>query len=458
MSIVELHITKVVGGGRGLAHHQDEIWMVSGALPGERVRAEGLTSRKGIIEGKTIEILSAPHPARESAPCPHSPLCGGCDWPHILPDAGTALKTKVASEAARGWPELSRLLAQAPVKASPLAYRLRAQLHWDPDQGILGFYRHRSNTVEAIEECRILSPRLVRSLPSLTRAFARSCPHPVDIEWLENLDGSQAVAALKRVERGPDVPVSAVPAADTLDDGPNGFHILKSSGDLERVWGRDHVRMALPLSLEVPIGTFFQGNRHLVPWLFQRVADLVGPVPVPTWDLHAGVGFLAAAATHAAERPLVLAEISKSSGRAARRNLPKATIRFGVPAEEILRRSGRIPKESLVIVDPPRAGLSSDLRRRLAAWHPDRILMLACDPATWARDTAELLSKGYRLTHLELIDLFPSTHHVEVLSVLEAEGSVSSTGEARIQGSGIRDQGAGNTEQGTGTGTSVALP
>ncbi len=419
MAIVDLDITKVVGGGRGLAHHQGEVWMVSGALPGERVRAESLTTRKGIVEGKTLEILQAPHPARESAPCPHALQCGGCDWPHILPEAGAALKAEIASEAARGLPELNRLLREAPVTASPLAYRLRAQLHWDPDQGVLGFYRHRSNTVEAIPECRILSPRLVRSLPSLTNALARSCPHPVDLEWLENLDGSQAVAALRRVGRGPEVPVSAVPAADALDDGPNGFHVLEASGDLVRVWGRDHVRMALAVSLEVPIGAFFQGNRHLVPWLFQRVAELVGPDPVPTWDLHAGIGFLAAAASHASPRPLVLTEISKPSGRAARRNLPKATIRFGVSAEEVLRRSGRIPRESLVIVDPPRAGLSSDLRRRLAAWHPDRILMLACDPATWARDTAELLSKGYRLAHLELIDLFPSTHHVEVLSVLE---------------------------------------
>ncbi|MCK5377859.1 MAG: hypothetical protein KAJ78_00590, partial [Acidobacteria bacterium] len=262
MAIVELDITKIVGGGRGLAHHEGDTWMVSGALPREQVHAESLTTRKGIVEGNTLEILSAPHPARETAPCIHSPQCGGCDCPHILPEAGAALKAEIAAEAARGWPELSGLLREAPVRASPLAYRLRAQLHWDPDQGILGFYRHRSNIVETISQCRILSPRLVRSLPSLTDALSHSCPHPVNLEWLENLDGSQAVAALKRVERGPEVPVSAVPAADALDDGPNGFHVLEAYGDLVRVWGRDHVRMALPISLEVPIGAFFQGNRH----------------------------------------------------------------------------------------------------------------------------------------------------------------------------------------------------
>lgn len=418
MGNVKLDITKVIGGGRGLAHHEGEVWMVSGALPGEQILAEELSRRKGIVEGATLEVLSSPHPSRDATPCPHSPLCGGCDWPHILPEAGAALKATIAGEAARNAPELSQMLAQSPVMASPLAYRMRAQLHWDPEQNVLGFYRHRSNTVEVINQCRILSPRLVRALPSLTSALSVTCPRPVDLEWLENLDGSQAVAALKKVGRGPDLDVSTVPSADTLDEGPNGFHILETSGELVRVWGRDHVRMALPVPLEVPVGSFFQGNRHLVPWLFQRISELIGPDPIPTWDLHAGVGFLAAAATHAAPRPLVLAETSKPSGRAARRNLQKPTIKFGTTAEEVLRRSGRIPRESLAIVDPPRAGLSSDLRRRLAAWHPDRLLMLSCDPATWARDTAELIDKGYRLDHLELIDLFPSTHHVEVLSVL----------------------------------------
>ncbi len=420
MAHVELDITKIVGGGRGMAHHEGKVWMVSGALPGERVRVESLGTRHGIVEGKTLEVLSTPNAARESEPCPHALQCGGCDWPHIVPEEGSALKTEIAAEAARGLPELSRLLREAPIKASPMAYRLRARLHWDPDQKVLGFYRHRSNTVETIFQCRILSPRLGGCLPSLTEALSHSCPHPVDLEWLENLDGTQAVAAMKQVPRGPDVPPSSVPDANTLDDGPDGFHILETSGGLKRIWGRDHVRMALPIPLEVPIGAFFQGNRHLVPWLFQRITELVGPDPVPTFDLFAGVGFLAAAANHASERPLILAETFRPSGRAAQRNLPNAAVRFGRSAEETLRRSGRIPKNTLAIVDPPRAGLSRDLRRRLAAWHPDRLLMLACDPATWARDTADLMDKGYRLAHLELVDLFPSTHHVEVLSVLES--------------------------------------
>jgi tRNA/tmRNA/rRNA uracil-C5-methylase (TrmA/RlmC/RlmD family) len=94
-------------------------------------------------------------------------------------------------------------------------------------------------------------------------------------------------------------------------------------------------------------------------------------------------------------------------------------VASGSTAEQYLREAGALPGEALVITDPPRSGLSAELRGRLARWRPERIVMLACDPATWSRDTRDLIDRGYRLTHLELVDLFPSTHHVEILAVLE---------------------------------------
>ena len=416
----ELTIETLVGGGRGLARDADSVWMIDGALPGERVRAEVRRRRRGVIEAEAIELLATPHPARNTAPCPHASVCGGCDWPHVDAASGAGLKREVAAGAARGFPDLAERLRGAPVTPSPLAYRLRCRLHWDPEHGVLGFYRSRSHRVEAIPECRILSPRLITTLDELQRGLSDICPAPADVEWLEDLEGNRAVAALRRAAGGPVPSLEWIPPRAAFgSDAPDGFHLLGRPGALDRVWGTDHVRMRLPVSLEVPIGAFFQGNRHLAPRLFDRIAELIGAEPVPTWDFHAGVGFLAAAAMHAAPRPMVLAETFRPSARAARRNLPEATVRIGRSAEDVLRRSGHLPRKALAILDPPRCGLSADLGRRLAGWHPDRMLMLACDPATWARDTARFLENGYRLTHLELIDLFPSSHHVEVLSALE---------------------------------------
>jgi 23S rRNA (uracil1939-C5)-methyltransferase len=415
-----IRVDKLVGGGRALAHHDGEAWFVAGALPGEEVTAAPTGRRAGIVEAEVIEVLTRPHPARLTDPCPHAERCGGCDWPHVDPEPGAALKTAAAAEAARRFTGPAEMLASASIRTSPPAYRLRARLHWDPSSRTLGFYTRRSWRVTPIPECRILSPRLMRALQPLVSAL--ECPEPVDMEWIEDLDGSTAVAALRPSSGGPTrVDGDWVPDREAVAGAVDGFHVLTRSGQIHRVWGAASVITELPIALEVPIGAFFQGNRFLTPWLFDRVAELAGEEPAPVWDLHAGVGLLAAAAMHAAPRRLQLVEPHRPAARAARANLPDASVAVGRTAEAYLNRARDLPRQALALTDPPRAGMSPTLRHRLAGWHPDRLLMLACDPVTWARDTAFLMDRGYRATHLELIDLFPSTHHVEILAVLEAE-------------------------------------
>ena len=153
----ELEAEKLVGGGRALAHHGGDTWLVAGALPGERVRVVRSGRRAGVVEGRVIEVLAGRHPARTDDVCPHADRCGGCDWPFVAADRGAALKAEAAAEAARHQPALAARLREAEVKTSPLAYRLRSRLHWDPSTGGLGFYEPRSWRVTAIPSCRIVS-------------------------------------------------------------------------------------------------------------------------------------------------------------------------------------------------------------------------------------------------------------------------------------------------------------
>jgi 23S rRNA (uracil1939-C5)-methyltransferase len=418
---VELRVGKLVGGGRALAHHDGDTWLVAGALPGELARVRITGRRAGVVEAHAIEVLDDHHAARTVNPCPHADRCGGCDWPFVQPDAGASLKAAAAAEAFRGHPELAARLRRAAVKPSPLGYRLRARLHWDPASRTLGFYERRSWVTTSITSCRVISARLAEAMEALSGALQSRCPEPVDVEWLEDLDGGRAVAGLRPARQGPTAVESEwLPASEELQGLLDGCHLLSRTGRRLLGWGEDGVVMRLPICLFVPIGSFFQGNSHLARWLFERTAEMIGTRPTPTWDLHAGVGFLAAAAQHAAPRPLQLVEPFRPSARAARRNLPTARVAVGRTSETYLDGARGLPRDALVLVDPPRSGLTPKLRRRLSEWHPDRILMLACDPATWARDTAFLLERGYRLDQLELVDLFPSTHHVEVLALLVA--------------------------------------
>jgi 23S rRNA (uracil1939-C5)-methyltransferase len=414
-----LRAERLVGGGSAIAHLDGATWMVRGALPGETVSAGVVDRRAGIVEAEVEELVADPHPARWHEVCPHAADCGGCDWPHVEPAAGAALKSQVAAGAARPFPAIADQLARAPVHPSPLAYRLRARLHWDPVGQRLGFYARRSWRVIDIPECRILSPRLMAARQALAEALGATCPARVDLEWLEDLAGESALIGLRPARQGPPhLEPSWLPPAGALDAVVRGARLLSRSGRAHNGWGADSVTMALPVALEVPIGAFFQVNRFLVPWLFDRVRELSGEQPLPAWDLHAGVGLLAAAAQSAAERRLTVTETFGPAARAAASNLPQARVSARA-AESYLSRRRHLPGEALALVDPPRCGMSRALRRALVGWRPRRVLSLGCDPATWARDADELCRAGFRLAHLELVDLFPSTHHVEILALLE---------------------------------------
>jgi 23S rRNA (uracil1939-C5)-methyltransferase len=415
-------IEGLAGGGRGVAKPDGQVWLVSGALPGEIVEAEVSRSRAGIHEATALACLDSPHPAREGQPCPHAQRCGGCDWPHVRPEAGASLKRAVAAGAARTHPELAQRLASAPVTPSAASYRLRSRLHWDPANGRLGFYRRYSWDVTAIDGCRLISPRLTASLDRLAEILGPTAPEPVDLDWLEDLDGSEAVVALRPARGGPsELPQQWLPTPAAARDLVDGWHLLARSGAQLCGWGADGVTMALPVPLRVPIGSFFQVNRHLALDLFVTVARRVGPGSEPVWDLHGGVGLLAAAASSTGKRPVTLVEPFRPAARAAEQNLPAARVVVGRTAEAYLSRHRRLAPRAIAITDPPRVGMTPRLRNQLSGWHPSRLVTMACDPATWARDAAFFLERGYGLTDLELFDLFPHTSHVELLAQLETE-------------------------------------
>ena len=412
----ELRPTKLIGGGRALAHAGGATWMVRGALPGELVAASPTRRRARVIEAQTIDVLADPHPARLSDPCPHAGVCGGCDWPQVEPVAGANLKRSVAAEAAARFPELAERIEASPVAVSPPAYRLRNRLHWDPGPATLGFFGHRSRRVAEISACRIITSRLARAIPTITRALAQTCPAPVDVETLEGAEG--LIAALRpAASRRNRLPADWVPAREECLD-IQGFHRLGREFKLLAGWGPDHVSIDLPVPLQVPLGGFFQGNIHLVPWLFDRVGELIGAGSEPVFDLHGGVGFLAAAAQAAGRADLTVVEPNRPAADAARRNLPSARV-AATTAEAFLAAEKPQTRTAVVIVDPPRSGMTPELRRALTKWRPHRILTLGCDPATWARDVADLMDHGYGIAAVELADLFPFTHHVEIIAVLE---------------------------------------
>jgi 23S rRNA (uracil1939-C5)-methyltransferase len=402
-----VEIVELAGGGRGFARVDGEAWFVSGALPGERVEAEVERRRAGVVEARATRIFVS-SAAREADPCPVASACGGCDLAHVRREAAEAVLREIVTGALRhAPPELANACRSAPVVLSPMGWRLRSRLHWDPATGILGFLGRRSHRAVDIAPCRVVSELLVSARPVLARALGDAGMPPGELEWLEDLRAEHAVAGWWGAGRPPHV---AVP-------GLAGWQRLDSTGPVAgEGWGDDGVVMQLPVPLFVPVGAFFQGNRHLVPRLFERVGELAaGTGCRRVVDLYGGVGFLAAAARHGGILELAVVESHGAAAAAAGRNLPGADV-VAATAESYLEVPGEAVG-TLAVIDPPRAGLSDEARGGLLAWNPEAVLLVGCDAARFGRDGGALLRGGYRLESLEIWDLFAGSHHAEILAL-----------------------------------------
>lgn len=401
---MELEIQTLAFGGWGVARQGGQVWFVSNALPGERVMVAEERRRRGIVEARTLEVLS-PSSWREPDPCPKAfGDCGGCDLAHVA--AGfreKAYKTSLLG-ALRGAPEALRTAVEAAAFfPSPWHYRLRGRLHWVPEAQVLGFYAPGSHRVGSLEGCRVLSLGTVALLPAWAESLRKANLPAGELEFLEDLTAERRLLLFRGVFSGHLPPLPGV----------DGFWGLRGRG-----WGERQLTLELPVPLTVPVGAFVQGNRFLLPEIFRTVEGVVREGGYSrVVDLYGGVGFLAAAARCGGAQEVTVVELSRRAAQAARANLPQALV-LPVPAEVAVEQ-GALRGASLLILDPPRGGLSPAVRDAVAAAEASALLYVSCDPACLARDVCHLVGAGFSVRWAKLFDLFAGTHHVELAVLLQ---------------------------------------
>lgn len=317
--------------------------------------------------------------------------CGGCDWTALRLDAQLAAKRRILQESLRriGKFDPSELPPIA-MHPSPLNYRLRSRLHRDGDT--VGFYAMGSNDVVPLaSECEVVGVETAR------RFGRTSAPH--------------AAAVARPAEgHGP-----AREVADSVDEEGPGQEIWEIDGRL--IEGGE---LTLPIggfTYHLSADSFFQVNRHLLATMLRLVEELAEGVEKRrrAIDLYGGVGFFALPLARRFQQ-VITVEGSFASHRNALRNVPANVEAVHQPVEKYL---GRMGKADLIFLDPPRAGARPEVMDAVAVAATERIGYLSCDPVTFSRDAGRLTAAGWRIASLDLLDLFPNTHHVETFASLE---------------------------------------
>ncbi|MEU8519432.1 TRAM domain-containing protein [Streptomyces sp. NPDC048577] len=422
----EVEVGPVAHGGHCIARTEEgRVLFVRHALPGERVVAkvtEGEETSR-FLRADAITVLDASKD-RVEAPCPFAGpgRCGGCDWQHAKPGAQRRLKGEVIAE------QLRRLAGLTPEEAGwdgtvmpaegdklPAGevpqWRTRVQYAVDTE-GHAGLRRHRSHEVEVIDHCMIAAPG-VSELGIEKR------------DW-EGMASVEAIAASGSGDR--QVVLTPRPGAQLpiveLDKPVSILRVHEKDGSVHRVHGRPFVReRADDRTYRVGNGGFWQVHPKAAQTLVLAVMQGLMPRKGETaLDLYCGVGLFAGAiADRVGDQGAVVGiESGKRAVEDARHNLadyPRVRIEQG-KVESALPRT-RITDVDLIVLDPPRAGAGKQTVKHLAGLGARRIAYVACDPAALARDIAYFRDGGYRVRTLRAFDLFPMTHHVECVAILE---------------------------------------
>lgn len=391
-------------GGRGVGRLDGKAVFVSGALPGELVEAEILHHHKRYAEARATRIVE-PAEGRVAAPCPFVPDCGGCDLQHAAPWLQRELKTRVVRE------QLERIggltdpaVRPCRVVGPDVGYRSNVQVHADP-VGRLGFHRAGTHDVVPIDRCLVATDAVNELLSGVGAAGGA-----VTIGLRANGDARTVI-----LEPGPGPVEPPAVDADVQLLQPDGTAVgLRGTGELTETVGE--------VTYEFGPTDFFQVNVDGATAIIDTVLGVLGDVSGQLcWDLYAGVGLLSVPLALAGAE-VVAVESGGSAVAHARRNAEYAgtwiAAEQALVSEFVARPSHADDPPEVVVLDPPRDGVGRTVCEELADLSVPVIAYVACDPASLARDVRTLADRGYRLVEAIPLDLFPMTHHVEVVAHL----------------------------------------
>ncbi|MGY2894485.1 23S rRNA (uracil1939-C5)-methyltransferase [Deinococcus sp. UYEF24] len=410
--MMELKIEKVVAGGLGLARTEAGVVLVRGALPGETVRAE-VRAGKGVNQGVTREVL-APSPDRVDAP--ELPTT---DLAHASYAAQLRYKREFVQEAMSRIAKLSaeQVAAVAQTVPSPREwnYRNTAQYLVTPDG--LAYRERRSNSATAAQT----DPLVMESVASVVRLL--------DVSKLEgvqeiSLRASRLTGEVVATLIAPGEPKAYLKAADELMDcGVVGVSLAapaarRFSAGVQLVAGESEILEGYgEVQVSVSASSFAQINPEAAGLAYIHAARLAGNGPMAV-DLYGGSGAIGRHLAPNFGRVVVLDTDFDALARGRHdiretgtRNM---TFRDGDAAQ--LYHSSL--QAGVIVVDPPRIGLSEMARDALHDSAALKVVYVSCDPATWARDVGDLVKRGWELGEVTPHDFYPQTSHVEVVSVL----------------------------------------
>jgi len=434
---LDLRVDSLAFGGNGVARHDGYVVFVAGAIPGDRVRAVVTKRKRAYAEARAVELLERSRDRVE--PVAHHP---GAPWQVLPYERQLEVKEAQVADALRRIGHLDGF-EQAPIVPADEVWRYRNKLEFSfgTDAGgelVCGFHAPGSwERIEAVEDCLLQSERgnevrravLAWCRDRGLRAYDRRAQEGLLRNLVVREGRRTGDLQVRLVTSDEEVELDGLAEATGADSvlwtRAAGAGETTAGGVTTVLHGTESIDEELAgLRFRINAEAFFQTNTEMAERLYAVAGDLAG---LQGWervhDLFSGIGTISLAlAARAGEvwgLELVEEAVADAIANARRNGVDNARFFAGdvrLSLRELVERSGR---PDVVVVDPPRAGVSQKVVRRIVEAAPRRIVYVSCNPTTLAPNAAQLAEAGWALRTVRPVDMFPQTPHIECVALLE---------------------------------------
>ncbi len=420
-----VQVEKLDHHGAGIAYQNKKPVFIEGALPGEQVLIQLTESKSKFSRANLIKIQKA-STQRVEPFCSHYQQCGGCNMQHLSIDDQREYKQHTLSQLMKKFSGQTAQL-DAPITGDERGYRRRARIsllfNKKSRQLQFGFRKKHSKEIVNVAHCPVLAPELDELLPELQSLLA-GFSHQDTLGHVELVKADNTrIIVLRHSKALKDDDNNAL--VEFANRHQASLYLMPQNDQLNLICGDSGYYLEAGVEIAFEPNNFIQVNQQVndsmvkqaVDWLALSSQDRV-------LDLFCGLGNFSLPIAQQVASVVgvegVDAMVEKAAANAARNGLSNAQFYQANLEQDFSGQIWAGEKFDKVLLDPARAG-ASGIVDQLSAFGAERVVYVSCNPATLARDSQSLLSQGFKLEKLGMLDMFPHTSHLESMALFVKE-------------------------------------
>lgn len=382
--------------GRGIAKQNEKVYFIENALPNEEVEVEITKQKKNIIEGKVTKYYKKNEENRVEPLCPYYGICGGCSIMHIKNQ--NKYKLDKLNNIINKYVDKNIEIKEV---ESLNKYNYRNKITLQVKDNTLGLYKKESNDIVEIDNCLLVNEKINQIIKLIKKNQNLKNINQIVIKSMEE--------SMVTFYTNKDININV----DYLKNYVQSIYVNK-----KLIYGKNKISARMDkYKFLVSSESFFQVNTIEATSMYNYIKSLIEKTNV-IFDLYCGTGTIGIFVHDKADK-LIGLEINADAIKDANENKKINNIEniefFESDASNIIQKTNLKP--NIIIVDPPRNGLSDKMIDDINKLEPEKIVYVSCDPMTLARDIKKL--NKYDVIEIKGFDMFPNTYHVECVILLQ---------------------------------------